>query len=432
MSATSKVFVNGSTPQCEDDDLNGFKNENTNLISGAGITPSTADNQQTHKAVAVFAGRGDYYLDSGTGTAYVLTAVGSQESPPTYEDGQRIRFIATSDSTGAATINVDGGGIVDLYLDGSPIVANTILNGDLIEAYHGSSRFNITPELRKSSDLTVTANWEFSNLSSTFGGVTGGNLLDKTAAESVSGLFQFTNNSSTFGGVQGTNILDKTAAESVSGLFQFTNLSSTFGGVAGSNLLDKTATEVVTGDIDYTSTDGLKAKGITLYGQTSVTNYFDCQGITIHDSLNNPTNFDIAAVIGGAFESWGPTGSSVDHEWTALDDVPSSAKFIILKITNTVRSSGVVASHRVEQFISGRRFGSGITSLTSLSQAKASGYIDTVSASYPISAFSIDYVFMPVDSQIRFELSLSSSSGTTTGTATVTIVGNMQLVGWGE
>ena len=32
MAATNKVFVNDSAPQCEDVDLNGYKNENNNLI----------------------------------------------------------------------------------------------------------------------------------------------------------------------------------------------------------------------------------------------------------------------------------------------------------------------------------------------------------------------------------------------------------------
>ena len=45
---------------------------------------------------------------------------------------------------------------------------------------------------QKSATQTITGQWTFSNPASDFGGVTGTNLLDKTAAETVSGAYDFT------------------------------------------------------------------------------------------------------------------------------------------------------------------------------------------------------------------------------------------------
>jgi len=65
MAATAKTWLNNNPPTCEDDDLNGFKNENNNAIVGSGQSLNTGDLQQTHKAMAVFASVGNFYADSG-------------------------------------------------------------------------------------------------------------------------------------------------------------------------------------------------------------------------------------------------------------------------------------------------------------------------------------------------------------------------------
>ena len=44
MSASIKIWTNNQAPSVEDADLNGFKLENNNLISGSGQSLSTADN----------------------------------------------------------------------------------------------------------------------------------------------------------------------------------------------------------------------------------------------------------------------------------------------------------------------------------------------------------------------------------------------------
>ena len=69
MSATGKTWLNGSPPQLEDDDLNGFKLENNNLILSAGIALNTSDNLQTTYAVAHYAAKGDFQSEAGGSAA---------------------------------------------------------------------------------------------------------------------------------------------------------------------------------------------------------------------------------------------------------------------------------------------------------------------------------------------------------------------------
>ena len=143
MAATTKIWVNSSAPTCEDDDLNGFKSENNNLIVGSGQSLSTTDNQQTHKAVAHYAGVGDFYADSGAANAYVLSVTGVQVAPPAYANGLRIRFVAGNANTGPSTVNVAGLGVKSIVRDstGTALLAGHILTGQQTYAYYDGTVF---------------------------------------------------------------------------------------------------------------------------------------------------------------------------------------------------------------------------------------------------------------------------------------------------
>ncbi len=119
MSATTKTWLNNNAPSCEDDDLNGFKEENNNLILGSGQSLNTSDRQQSHKAVADYAASGAFYTDSGIADAYALDPIGSHVSPPAYVDGMSVEFIAGNTNTGASTINVAGLGVKSIVNAGS-------------------------------------------------------------------------------------------------------------------------------------------------------------------------------------------------------------------------------------------------------------------------------------------------------------------------
>ncbi len=144
MAATTKTWLNNNPPTEEDVDLNGFKNENNNLIVGSGQVLDTGDNQQTHKAVAHYAAGGDYYVDSGVANAYVLGTTGSQIAPPVYFSGMSIRFVAGNINTGASTVNVAGLGVKSIIadFDGSAFVGGEVTLG-LNEAYYDGTSFRM-------------------------------------------------------------------------------------------------------------------------------------------------------------------------------------------------------------------------------------------------------------------------------------------------
>lgn len=64
-----------------------------NTILSSGITLSDGDLAQLAKAVADYAGRGDYYTDNGITEAFDLSPIGSMRYPETIVLGQRVRFI---------------------------------------------------------------------------------------------------------------------------------------------------------------------------------------------------------------------------------------------------------------------------------------------------------------------------------------------------
>jgi hypothetical protein len=111
MSATTKVWADDSPPSVNAVDLNGFKNENNLLITGAGLTPNTGDNQQTHKAVQINALAADSYVDSGVVNAYVLTRTIGTSPATAYFNAMRVCFIASAINTGVSTVNVSSLGV---------------------------------------------------------------------------------------------------------------------------------------------------------------------------------------------------------------------------------------------------------------------------------------------------------------------------------
>ena len=140
MSATTKIWVNGAAPTCDDADLNGFKAENNNLIVGSGQSLNTGDNQQTHRAVSHYATVGDFYVDSGVVNTYVLSVTGTQVAPPTYATGMRFRFVAGTTNTSTSTANVSALGVKPILSEiGAALVAGQIVAGqEYMLRYNGT------------------------------------------------------------------------------------------------------------------------------------------------------------------------------------------------------------------------------------------------------------------------------------------------------
>lgn len=205
MAGSTKVWVNGSAPQCEDDDLNGFKNENNNLILHSGQALNTADNDQTSKAASVFAAGADFYTDSGSGTAYVLTAVGLKPAPPNYFDGMRIRFIPDTTNSGGsgATVKVGALAAVSLRaLDGAVLDDGMIVVGVPVEGYYVSATGFFNLKLITTADMTVFRQWKFVSGLTQFGGSAPGDTW------SLGNALEISKSSALWGTDNGTYLLE--------------------------------------------------------------------------------------------------------------------------------------------------------------------------------------------------------------------------------
>ena len=149
MAATTKTWVDDSLPQAAAADMNGFKQENNLLISSSGQALNTSDNDQTSKAVSIYAAAGDSYNDTGIANAYVLSTVGNRKSPGSYVDGMKVRFVPANSNDGAATntINVDSLGVKNIKdAFNNDLTGGSILNGVETECVFSVSldRFTLT------------------------------------------------------------------------------------------------------------------------------------------------------------------------------------------------------------------------------------------------------------------------------------------------
>lgn len=121
------------------DEFNDIPSEEKNIITSTGQTLSAGDLYQIAKAVSTYVAVGDFYIDSGSGNSYILTAVSPLQAPIAYMDGFRIRFRISHTNTGASTVNVNGLGTKAIVKeDGvSPLIA-----GDLPIGEHGELIFH--------------------------------------------------------------------------------------------------------------------------------------------------------------------------------------------------------------------------------------------------------------------------------------------------
>jgi hypothetical protein len=157
---------------------NQLPQEVQNIITDLGLSLSSGDLDQLGKAMAAFLAAGQYYTCTGSSNAFVLTKIGNKQAPASYHDGMTIRFRPNHTSTGAATINVNSIGVVDLKRED----ASAIAAGDLDTTRDCTARYDDATGdffVMNSSLLTGLASW-------TTGDVT---LTMKVAADSGWVLF---------------------------------------------------------------------------------------------------------------------------------------------------------------------------------------------------------------------------------------------------
>lgn len=123
-------------------EFNDIPGELENAITSTGQALSSGDLNQLGKAMATYTGLSDFYTDSGSANAYVLTAVGSLKSPASYVSGMRIRFKPANANTTAATVNVAGLGVKSIKtLSGSsdPASGDIAASTDITMVYDGTN-----------------------------------------------------------------------------------------------------------------------------------------------------------------------------------------------------------------------------------------------------------------------------------------------------
>jgi len=130
--------------------------ETTNMISSAGITPSSGDTNQLGKAIANYAAHAAYYVDSGTANAKVLSVGGSKQGLTAYTAGTMLGFInLTANTSGSVTVNVNGLGAQNLYnYDGAALMPGSLAAGKYYRIAYTGSAFILLNQSKVTVSLT--------------------------------------------------------------------------------------------------------------------------------------------------------------------------------------------------------------------------------------------------------------------------------------
>lgn len=112
-------------------EFNQSNEEEKNLVQDTGITLSGADAKQFGKAIAQYASSGNFYADTGAADAYVLSGIGTKQTPEILQDGTETRFIAANSNTGASTVALTtfGAKAIKKYGGANDLEANDIIIG---------------------------------------------------------------------------------------------------------------------------------------------------------------------------------------------------------------------------------------------------------------------------------------------------------------
>lgn len=171
MGASPKTWIDDSPPECNASDLNGFNLEINNLIQSAGISLDYNNHDQTAQAVVRYAADGNYYIDSGSANAYVLSVQSPKKPPVAYTEGQIVRFIALNSNNGPSTLNLSSLGLKNIILEnGDALSGGEIITNYQVMAYYNGTDFVLITD--ESGVGGVTAR-QFQNCSQIYSNDTG-------------------------------------------------------------------------------------------------------------------------------------------------------------------------------------------------------------------------------------------------------------------
>lgn len=131
-------------------DFNPIPLEEENAIRDTNQTLSGSDLYQLSRAMAAYAGIGNFYIDSGSANVYVInktTFTPPFQIRPLTElfTGASFRFIPANTNTGASTINIDSLGVKNIKLpNGADTPPGSILAGIEIIGYYDGTNAVIT------------------------------------------------------------------------------------------------------------------------------------------------------------------------------------------------------------------------------------------------------------------------------------------------
>lgn len=118
-----------------------------NFVISSGQTPATSNLEQLGIGSARYSSGGQFFTDSGTANAYVLSPVSPFKSPVSsgagegYFNGMIISFRAGNANSGASTVNVNGAGVKNLKkANGTDVATGDILTtSDVTFRYDGTN-----------------------------------------------------------------------------------------------------------------------------------------------------------------------------------------------------------------------------------------------------------------------------------------------------
>ena len=124
-------------------EFNEIPGELENAITSSGQTLSSGDLNQLGKALGGYAAVGDFYTDSGSANAYILTATTTYKAPTAYITGMKVRFRPGNTNTTASTVNVATLGVKSIKnrAGSADPVANDLLAGADIDLVYDGTNF---------------------------------------------------------------------------------------------------------------------------------------------------------------------------------------------------------------------------------------------------------------------------------------------------
>ena len=159
-----------------------------NAVLDSGQTLTKFDLTQLGKAFAIYSAGGDFYTDGGSANTYTLSVIGPKQYPPHLFKGMKVSFIAGNTNTGASTVTPPGLGPVAIEYNGSALVANKIVSGEIIELVFNNAtfRFDLINSISSIDDQATTNQVNLTDTGVEFpvgikvGGTGASNLIEET------------------------------------------------------------------------------------------------------------------------------------------------------------------------------------------------------------------------------------------------------------